>query len=300
MHEHHSPTSPLLKTPKARYLEATLRALEPWHRLTSPHWSGLEHIPDERPLLFVGNHSLYAVFDAPVMCVGLYEKLGIVMRPLVDRVHFQMPLWRNFIQNFGFVNGTRAHCAALMETQQAILVFPGGSREASKRRGEQNTLVWGNRMGFARMAMAHQCTIVPFAALGMDDAYRILLDGSDLLRTPVLGSVLRRAGVRSDLLPPIVFGLGPLPYPNRLYFHFGAPIRPDTFGDDPQDDDACWALRKAVEAAVDDGLAAMLQVRASDPSAALRRRLRHILKARYDRPASFFTDLAIDPALNRS
>lgn len=278
----HDEPLPKLKTPDPRYLDGLLRVIEPWHRVTAPHWSGVESIPDERPLLFVGNHTLYAFYDAPVMCAGLYEKIGIIMRPLVDRVHFNVPIWREFIQNFGFVNGTRAHCSALMKAGQPILVFPGGSREAGKRKGEKNTLIWGQRMGFARMAMTHGCTIIPFAAVGMDDAFDIHLDGDDLLRAPLLGAALRRFGARRDMLPPIVTGFGylPMPRPNRLYFHFGEPIRPADFGDDPEDDRACWDLREATLAAVEQGIDAMLTVRADDPDASLRRRLPRLLKRR--------------------
>jgi hypothetical protein len=40
-----------------------------------------------------------------------------------------------------------------MRDHQTILVFPSGSREVFKRRGQQYQLLWRERMGFARLAI---------------------------------------------------------------------------------------------------------------------------------------------------
>ena len=75
------------------------------------------------------------------------------------------------------MEGTPENCAQLMRQGESILVFPGGSREVFKRKGEQYRLMWKERLGFARLAMAYRCTIVPFAAVGADDCYDIVFDG---------------------------------------------------------------------------------------------------------------------------
>jgi 1-acyl-sn-glycerol-3-phosphate acyltransferase len=51
-----------------------------------------------------------------------------------------------------------------MEDGRSILVFPGGGREVTKRRGEKYRLIWGERMGFARMAIECGYPIVPVAS----------------------------------------------------------------------------------------------------------------------------------------
>jgi hypothetical protein len=36
-----------------------------------------------------------------------------------------------------------------------VLVFPGGGREVTKRKGEAHKVIWKERTGFARMAIEH-------------------------------------------------------------------------------------------------------------------------------------------------
>jgi 1-acyl-sn-glycerol-3-phosphate acyltransferase len=63
-----------------------------------------------------------------------------------------------------------------MRDRQTILVFPGGSREVNKRRGQQYQLLWRERIGFARLAIKHGYPIVPFAAVGADDMFDVIID----------------------------------------------------------------------------------------------------------------------------
>ena len=122
---------------------------------------------------------------------------------------------------------------------------------------------------FAKMALAHDVTIVPFAALGVEDAWDIVLDGDELLRTRP-GQLWARLGLPTDFVPPVAVGLGPtpLPRPERLYFRFGAPIPPSTFAHLPEEE-AAWELREATRAAIEAELATLTKVREADPQRSL-------------------------------
>ena len=266
-------------------IERAVRNLALWRWLTQPVCSGLDHIPDERPLLFVGNHTLYGMLDAPIMVAELYERRGILMRGLGHHMHFAVPGWRSLLREHGVVRGTRANCAALMQEGAAILVYPGGDREVSKRRGEKYKLIWNNRTGFARMALAHGCTIIPFGAVGVEDAYDIRFDAEDLLAAPLLGRLAQRVGLNPNMIPPLATGIGPtpLPRPHRLYFHFGQPIRPAHFGDDPKDTDAALALRDATREAIEDAIHRMRRKSDADPDTNLPQRIGYALKRRWRR-----------------
>lgn len=257
-------------TPGPELITAALKLLAPWRRLTAPVFHGLDAIPATRPLLFVGNHTLLGVLDAPLLVAELYERKGLLLRALGDHAHFRVPLWGSLLTQLGVVDGTRDNCARLMEAGEAILVFPGGGREVAKRRGEKYRLVWKERLGFARLAIAHGCTIVPFAAVGVEDALDVVLDADDLMRSP-LGRVVEKLGLRTDILMPVVKGIGPtpLPRPERLYFHVGAPIPTAEYGRRGDDDDAARALRDRVRAAVEQGIADLLAHRERDPERAL-------------------------------
>jgi hypothetical protein len=159
---------------------------------------GLEHLDADRPALYVGNHTIYGILDAPLMVLDMYEKTGIYCRSLGDHVHFKVPGWREMLLQGGAVDGVPENCSKLMQGRQHIIVYPGGAREVMKNEGEQYRLVWKHRTGFARMAMQHGYDIIPFAALGADDAYAIRYD-SQRFRQSLLGKVAQKTGVMDAL-----------------------------------------------------------------------------------------------------
>ena len=51
-----------------------------------------------------------------------------------------------------------------------IFVYPGGARETFKRTTDKKyEIIWGNRTGFAEMALRYGCTIVPVTNYGTED-----------------------------------------------------------------------------------------------------------------------------------
>lgn len=259
-----------------RAMEILSRIIAPWSYLTAPVFVGLDRIPADRPVFFVGNHTLMGMLDVPLMMAGLWQKKGIVLHSLGDRLHFGLPGWRDLIEVFGVIEGSPENCRQAMREGKSIVVFPGGAREVMKRRDEKYKLIWGDRSGFARIALETGYTIVPFASVGADDCFEILLDGDDLLKSP-LGGLIERFHPRPDFLPPIVRGIGlsPIPRPERFYFHFAEPIAsdPQQFGGDHTDPAACGRLRDAVKQGVEDGISVLLELRSRDPQRRLRDRL---------------------------
>ncbi len=136
-----------------------------------------------------------------------------------------------FVVQTGAVLGSPANCAALMRRGEHILVFPGGAREVFKHKGEAYGLIWKERMGFVRLAIEHGYTITPYATVGAEEAFDVLLDSGDYMNT-LLGRVLKDTGIADRYLrhgeefPPLVRGLGltMIPRPEKLYFSIGRPI----------------------------------------------------------------------------
>lgn len=154
-----------------------------------------------------------------------------------------------------------------MAARETILVFPGGGREVFKRKGEKYRLLWGDRLGFARLAIEHGYPIVPFGAVGAEECFDILVDAGDVLAIPLLGRLLARIVPRADELPPLVRGIGPtaLPRPERFYFAFGAPIETRRFAGGHGDEELCAAVRDQVRGAVETEIAFLLGERRRDP-----------------------------------
>lgn len=233
----------------------------------SPEVVGLERVPGRGrwPLLFVGNHTVFGLLDVWALLLVLLEEKDLLLRGLGDHVHFQVPVWGELLGILGAVDGTRENCRALLEAGESVLVFPGGGREVSKRKGEKYSLIWKERIGFVRMAVASGATIVPFSAVGVEDAFEVLLDAGDVFASP-LGPMLRRLGVREELVLPLAKGSRDklIPRPERLYFRFGEPIPTAHLRGREDDDLLCRALRDQVRSEIEFGITELQRIQADD------------------------------------
>lgn len=264
--------------PSPRLLKAALALRRFWF---APRFVGLEHLDPARPALYVGNHTLYGVIDSPVMVQGVYERTGIFLRSLGDHFHFVTPVWGRLLLRFGAVDGTPGNCARLMEAGAHIMVYPGGAREVMKNAGEEYRLVWKSRTGFARMAMEHGYDIIPFAAIGADDALSIRYDSKTFQRS-LLGRLARRTGLLDryfrggDTVMPLATGIGgtPLPRPEKMYFSFGERIPTRHLQAAAHNRHAQWQVRHAVEQSIYRQMDELFAIRARDTGwSAWRRRL---------------------------
>lgn len=251
-------------------LAAPLRA---YHR---PLFYGLENIDPKKPSLLVGNHTIFGMLDIPHLGSAIYRERGVMVRSLGDRAHFQIPGWGELLKSVGSVVGTRENCARLMQAGQHVLVFPGGGREVAKRKGEAYKLIWKERTGFARMAIEHGYPITPFASVGPEECYDILVDANDVMKSPI-GKFLDRTGITKKFLRdgevifPIARGLGftMIPRPERFYFWIGQPIDTRRFAGKHDDKEALLAIREETRAAVEGGIAKLLSIREKDPGRTL-------------------------------
>jgi 1-acyl-sn-glycerol-3-phosphate acyltransferase len=197
-------------------------------RLFRPVILGASNIPD-KPCLFVGNHSLFAL-DGWVLGPLFVKELGRFPRGMGDKFLFASDKVGSYVLKRGAVMGHPDVCSALMKAGEDLLVFPGGAHEAVKPASLRYELQWKERYGFVKLAAKHGYTIMPFGLVGPDEFYGHLMEGQDLPDS-TLGRLLKRAGlltddIRADILPPIPVGaLGtPLPKPQRCYIGFGEAI----------------------------------------------------------------------------
>ena len=56
---------------------------------------------------------------------------------------------------------------------------------------QEYTLLWSDKTDFVRLAARCNAIIVPFVAVGADDAYDILLEASEVLQAPLLGDLVK-------------------------------------------------------------------------------------------------------------
>ncbi len=187
----------------------------------TPTFLGAENIDASRPAMYVGNHTMYGVLDAPMIIDWLYNEHQVAVVSLADHSHFYLPLWRTVVQKFGAVDGVKEYVREIMRQGYSILVFPGGGREVLKHQGEAYQLIWKERYGFLKLAQEFGYDIVPFAALGGDEVFELGFDARKIvehrffqqaLKVPKLNQLLRRGEVIPSLPKNLI--------PKRIPFYF--------------------------------------------------------------------------------
>merc|ERR1719487_3095292 len=258
---------------------------------------GLAGIPgtgDGRPVLLVGNHQLLAP-DLGLLIDEYQQQKGEWLRGLAHPAVFAAADQLSeggkgrgkgrgkgggagggaFFRRFGALPVSGRTLYAVMDAGQPGLVFPGGVREAYKRKGEQYQLFWPDRPEFVKTAAKFGARIVPFAAVGAEDGAEIVLDNSEVVNLPFgLGESAAkqaarapkiRAGGESQQLDGELF-VAPLVrpgVPDRWYFRFMEPI--DSAGVDARDPKAVAGVYEQTKKQVEEGLRYLQRAREEDP-----------------------------------
>jgi len=258
--------------PTEREINKQIADQEWIRRLFSPVFVGMENIPaslfeQDRPVVFIANHTMYGILDVGLIIAHVLKHRGVLVRGLAHPAVFaaleaaerknssssssssssgaaQAPrtpaVAASVMTKFGAVKVTPRNTYRLLKANEAVLLLPGGAREAYKRRGEKHTLHWPEDPEFVRMALKFNAIVIPVGVVGPDDCFNIIADGDDILNTPVVGKYIRDRverdsvgsvrGWRSssalssqearDFVPPFAIPSSP----RRVYFSFGTPI----------------------------------------------------------------------------
>jgi hypothetical protein len=183
---------------------------------------------------------------------------------------------------FGAVPVSGINFYKLLDAGETVLLFPGGVREAFKRKNEEYKLFWPSKPEFVRMAVRHGAIIVPFAAVGAEDGVDIVADADDIANLPFgLGqAAIERSrdvpSARAVDTRVTEDGIGEETFvqplvvpktPQRYYFKFGTPIstaglKESGFGDDEA---KVQEMYDGIKADVEDGVDWLLRRRGEDP-----------------------------------
>lgn len=233
--------------------------------LCRPYVSGLQDLPRDGRFLLVGNHTQSGA-EAFLIPYLVRREIGVLVRPLTDRGFGKMPgPAADLMAACGATVGAPESARELMRHDQPILVFPGGGREIAKFKGEENTVNWTGRAGFARIAAEFGYPIVPAGLVGGDEVYRSFTtrDGRWGRFSQALA---QRFGGRPEMAMPLVHGIGPtlIPHPQRMYLRFGAPIDTGRPADVEADE---WAqqVKDRTRTALETALSDLQDVRTDDP-----------------------------------
>ncbi|KAH0899605.1 LOW QUALITY PROTEIN: hypothetical protein HID58_049173 [Brassica napus] len=150
---------------------------------------GLEGIPSEGPVLFVGYHMLLGLELIPMVPQFLKER-NIHLRGLAHPMLFldgQDQNRRCVIETklIGGVPISKFSIYNLLRSKSHVLLYPSGIREAFHKKGEEYKLFWLEKPEFVRVASKFRAKIVPFGVF--------VLDSDDQRNIPFLKDFMEEA-----------------------------------------------------------------------------------------------------------
>ncbi|KAL4364341.1 hypothetical protein GQ457_04G033810 [Hibiscus cannabinus] len=245
---------------------------------------GLEGIPSEGPVLFVGYHMLMGFEIVPLVAQLLMER-NILVRGIAHPMLFVKPKGgylpemdpSNFdiFRLMGSVPVSGASFFKLMSSKSHILLYPGGAREALHRKGEEYKLFWPEKTEFVRMAARFGAKIVPFGVVGEDDIAEIILDYDDQMKIPGRREEIERitkqfpkarADASGELANQQMYLPVMLPkFPGRFYYYFGKPILTEGMKEELRDKEKCDELYLRVKSEVEGCIDFLKRKREKDP-----------------------------------
>jgi len=176
-----------------------------WHNHSI---KGMENIPRESAGLIVWYHG-----PVPVDYMGLVAQIhlttGRKVWSVVDRCLSYVPYLEMFTSHLRCGSFSKVNLSGLLEAGELVGVSPGGARECLF--DDNYSLMWRNRMGYAKVARLTGVPIIPVYTENIRLAYTTLHTGKGFLRSIF----------EATKLPFVPFYGG---FPVELITHVGAPI----------------------------------------------------------------------------
>ena len=183
---------------------------------------GLGNIPENGPVLLVGNHSGGNVSpDSLVFTLAFSTYFGVERRfyQLAHNLVLSMP-GLGFLRKYGTVAASPENAERALSSGAAVLVYPGGDHEVHRPSWEANRIDFDGRRGFVRLALDHGVPIVPVVAIGGQETALFLSRGEGLSRLLMLDRLFRLKVLPISIAAPWGLNvgdmLGHLPLPAKI------------------------------------------------------------------------------------
>src|SRR2546429_4700859 len=129
---------------------------------------GLGNIPEQGPVLLVGNHSGGNLTpDTGVFTLAFNAYFG-TERPFYQLAHnlvLSMP-GLGALRKFGTVAASPDNARKALESGAALLVYPGGDYEVHRPSWDSAKVDFNGRKGWIRLALDNDVPVVPLVAIG--------------------------------------------------------------------------------------------------------------------------------------
>jgi 1-acyl-sn-glycerol-3-phosphate acyltransferase len=191
---------------------------------------GLEHIPEEGPVLLVGNHSGGNLTpDTHVFTLAFSTYFGVERRfhQLAHNLVLSMPgLGR--LRKYGTVAATHENAERALDVGAALLVYPGGDYEVHRPSWESARVDFGGRRGFIRLAQRKGVPLVPVVSIGGQETALFLSRGEKLAKLLGLDRMFRLNVLPLSIALPWIVNVGDMlghwPLPAKITIEVLPPI----------------------------------------------------------------------------
>ncbi len=226
-----------------------------WHR---GEVRGLGNIPDEGPVLLVGNHSGGNMTPDTILFTLAFSTFFGVERRFYQLAHnlvLAMP-WLARLRKFGTVAASPSNASEALASGAALLVYPGGDYDVHRPSWLGNKVDFGGRKGFIRLALEENVPIVPVVSIGGQETALFLTRGERLAHLLWLDRVFRLKVLPISIALPwglnIGDMLGHIPLPAKLTIETlpAIDLRED-FGPDPDIDEIYDHLIRLMQETLD-------------------------------------------------
>ncbi len=219
---------------------------------------GLGNIPDEGPVLLVGNHSGGNMTPDTIVFTLAFNTYFGVERSFYQLAHnlvLAMPALAG-LRKFGTVAASHENARKALSSGAALLVYPGGDYEVHRPSWNRNRVDFGARKGFIRLALDQGVPIVPVVSIGGQETALFLSRGETLARFLRLDQLFRLKVLPISIALPwglnIGDMLGHIPLPAKITIETLPPIDlRREFGPDPDIDEIYDHLMRLMQDTLD-------------------------------------------------
>jgi 1-acyl-sn-glycerol-3-phosphate acyltransferase len=219
---------------------------------------GLGNVPEEGPVLLVGNHSGGNLTpDTAVLTLAFSTYFGVerAFYQLAHNLVLSMP-GLGFLRKYGTVAASHDNARKALRSGAAVLVYPGGDYEVHRPLWERHRIDFGGRQGFLRLALEEDVPIVPVVAVGGQETSVFLSRGETLARLLNLDRLFRLKVLPISLAIPWGLNVGDMlghwPLPAKITIEVLPPIQlREEFGPEPDLGEAYAHLLRQMQETLD-------------------------------------------------